>query len=81
MMSSPSHIRHCIDLLRNALICQPDTTVEVKNKDIGGVTGFGTEHYCRDWETLMEWTRTWEGWEQDPREGEEVVHKMHGHEE
>ncbi|KAL8733396.1 MAG: hypothetical protein Q9181_003604 [Wetmoreana brouardii] len=70
MMYSPAHIRHCIDLIRHSLMCQPDTTVEVKDPEIGGVTGFGTEHQCRDWDKLMRWTREWQAWEQDPRTDE-----------
>ena len=54
MMSSPAHIRHYIDLLRHSLMCQPDTTVEVKDEAIGSVKGFGTEHRCKDWDRLME---------------------------
>jgi len=83
MMYSPPHIRHCIDLLRQTLICQPDTTIEIKNKDIGGVTGFGTEHQCRDWEQLVGFTRTWQTYKQDPREDEEMngnsSHMHHHH--
>lgn len=65
MMSSPPHIRHCIDLLRRALMCQPDTTVEVKDEVTGGVKGFGTEHQCKDWDQLVRWTRKWETYKQD----------------
>ena len=80
-------MRHCIDLLRQSLMCQPDTTIEVVNKTLGGVTGFGTEHRCRDWRQLVEWTSQWEGYDRDPRpEGEEkegkkkpAGHQHHGH--
>jgi hypothetical protein len=54
------HIRHCIDLLRQSLMCRPDLTIEIKNEELGGVTGFGTEHECRDWEQLQLWTSRWE---------------------
>ena len=81
-MSSPAHIRHCIDLLRLSLMCRPDTTVEVKNKELGGVTGFGTEHRCRDWSQLMEWTSKWEAYMPDPRQdnatSESTHHTHHG---
>ncbi|MCJ1391627.1 hypothetical protein MMC18_004492 [Xylographa bjoerkii] len=56
MMASPRHIRHCIDLLRQGLMCCADSTVEVKEGDADGVKGFGTTHYCRDWEQLVQWT-------------------------
>jgi len=81
IMSTPSHIRHCIDLLRNTLMCQPDTTVELKNKTLGGVTGFGTEHQCKDWNQLVRWTKKWQAYEQDPREPGHVEydHAVHNH--
>ena len=80
MMSSPPHIRHCIDLLRNALMCQPDMTVEVKDDEIGGVKGFGTEHMCKDWSQLMDFTSKWETWHQEPKQDEPSDVKGHDHE-
>ncbi|ROW11338.1 hypothetical protein VMCG_01226 [Cytospora schulzeri] len=62
MMISPPHIRHCVDLLRLALMCQPDLTVEVKDDEAGGVHGFGETHQCIDWTNLTEWTTRWESW-------------------
>ena len=62
-MSRAPHVRHCIDLIRQSLMCRPDTTVEVKDEARGGVTGFGTEHVCWDWDALGEWVGRWEGWE------------------
>ena len=52
----PSHVRHCIDLLRQSLMCQADTTVEVVDEAINGVHGFRVMHTCRDWDQLVEWT-------------------------
>jgi hypothetical protein len=60
MMISPPHIRHCIDLLRQSLMCNADLTVEVKDDKAGGVHGFGTEHQCVDWDSLVSWTTEWE---------------------
>jgi hypothetical protein len=59
-VSTPSHVRHCIELLRQALICQPDLTLELKDELHGGVQGFGTEHQCEDWDELMDFTSKWE---------------------
>lgn len=78
-MSSPSHIRHCIDLLRHSLMCQPDTTVEVKDEIKGGVSGFGTEHRCSDWGQLIDWTSKWEIWMQDPRARKQTHDHRHTH--
>lgn len=44
-------------------MCRPDTTVEVKDEELGGVRGFGTEHVCAEWGELVAWTGEWEGWE------------------
>ncbi|KAK4213822.1 hypothetical protein QBC37DRAFT_422416 [Rhypophila decipiens] len=60
MMISPSHVRHCIDLLRQNLMCNADLTVEVKDDKAGGVHGFGTQHQCVDWEELGGWVGEWE---------------------
>jgi len=46
-------------------MCTPDVTVEVKEEELGGVRGFGTEHVCRDWDELKTWVGEWEGWRQD----------------
>ena len=46
-------------------MCQADTTVETKNDELGGVTGFGTEHRCVDWEVLIGWVSQWENYGQE----------------
>ncbi|KAK1979233.1 hypothetical protein LZ30DRAFT_597385 [Colletotrichum cereale] len=51
------HVGHCFDLVRQSILCRPDLTIEVGDPAIGGVTGFGTEHRCVDWEQLMGWMR------------------------
>jgi hypothetical protein len=56
MTSSPPHIRHCLDLLRQSLTCYPDKTFEEKDEEAGGVHGFGTMHRCKKWDDLLEWT-------------------------
>ena len=61
-MASPPHVRHCIDLIRQALMCQPDLTLEVKDEAKGGVTGFGVEHLCIRWDSLVTWVGEWENY-------------------
>jgi hypothetical protein len=58
-MISPPHIRHCLDLLRQTLMCHADTTVEVNDVEAGGVHGFGVKHVCRDWDQLVRLTEDW----------------------
>ena len=80
MEASSPHIRHCIDLLRQTLMCQPDTTVELKNDELGGVTGFGTEHQCKDWTQLMQWTTHWENYNREESHSDDrIIHSMMNH--
>ncbi|KAI0518510.1 hypothetical protein F5B22DRAFT_644815 [Xylaria bambusicola] len=58
-VSRPAHVRHCIDYLRQSLMCHADTNLEPVIKDLGGVTGFGSEHKCRDFEKVKEWVGAW----------------------
>ena len=49
-------MRHCIDLLRQALMCNADTTIEVVDPAVNGVHGFKTVHTCKSWSQLIDWT-------------------------
>jgi hypothetical protein len=66
---SPAHTRHCIDLLRQSLMCNADLTVELKDEYLGGVAGFGTSHRCIDWEGLLEWIKPYEDIGAPPNSG------------
>lgn len=50
----PDHLEHCLDYLRQGLMCAADTTIEwplfVNHgfKDDGPITGEGIAHQCRD---------------------------------
>jgi len=66
--ASTEHAKHCFDLLRQNIMCQPDLTVELVDEDVGGVTGFGTEHVCKNWNQLNEWVAQWEGWHHVPKQ-------------
>ena len=54
MMSSPSHVRHCTDLLRQSLMCNAHMTVEQTDLDENDVSGFGVMHKCAGWDELIE---------------------------
>ncbi|KAF2969099.1 hypothetical protein GQX73_g4494 [Xylaria multiplex] len=57
--AEPGHIRHCIDYLRQSIMCNADTNLEPINKDLGGVTGFGFTRKCRDIVQIMAWADKW----------------------
>ena len=56
----PDHLEHCIDYIRQGLMCNADTTIEpplyVKDGfgSDGPITGEGIQHQCRDWEAVRE---------------------------
>ncbi|KAF7943519.1 hypothetical protein EAE96_011442 [Botrytis aclada] len=50
-----SHMRHCIDFLRQSLMCCGDSSIERVNPELNGVTGWGTEHVCTNWAELQGW--------------------------
>ena len=63
-MAGPSHVRHCIDFLRQSLMCQPDLTVEVVDPAIKASRGFGVEHQCKDFSQLLDFMTRWESRDQ-----------------
>ena len=54
-MTRPAHVRHCIDYLRQSLMCHADTNLEPIIEELGGATGFGSEHKCRNFEKIKGW--------------------------
>lgn len=53
---SAEHIYHCFDYIRQAIMCNGDTTLErmrkVDGKLVRGVDGWGVEHECRDFDAI-----------------------------
>ncbi|KIX93902.1 uncharacterized protein Z520_10239 [Fonsecaea multimorphosa CBS 102226] len=54
------HFSHCIEIIRHALECYADPTLEPLFTDTGDhsailASGWGTKHTCRNFETLTEW--------------------------
>ncbi|KAI9729791.1 MAG: hypothetical protein M1818_008405 [Claussenomyces sp. TS43310] len=53
--SNRPHMRHCIDYLRQSLMCHADTNFEPVVENLYGVHGFGVEHQCRDFNGVRYW--------------------------
>lgn len=53
-----SHTHHCLNLLRQAILCASDTTLDPLDRTgengMVGADGVGTVHVCRDWEKVYE---------------------------
>ena len=56
----PRHVRHCLDYLRQAIMCHADTNIEPVIPELGGAKGFGVGHRCRNYDELMGWIMQWE---------------------
>ncbi|KAF7536561.1 hypothetical protein G7054_g4416 [Neopestalotiopsis clavispora] len=50
------HTRHCIDFLRQMLMCNADLTIEEVDPSLGGITGFGLKHKCVVWDDVLAWS-------------------------
>src|ERR1700753_4123246 len=54
------HFEHCVDVIRNRLMCTADTQL-VTFRWVEGISGpypyFNTNHMCRNYEDLLEWDK------------------------
>ncbi|KAH7402390.1 hypothetical protein DE146DRAFT_610019, partial [Phaeosphaeria sp. MPI-PUGE-AT-0046c] len=62
----PAHARHCFDYLRQSIMCAADATFEPVVLELGGITGWGVDRVCRDFEQLSAWAAEW--WDEHPGE-------------
>ncbi|KIW15642.1 hypothetical protein PV08_05691 [Exophiala spinifera] len=53
-MGSLHHVFHCMDYLRQAIMCLADATLE--HIDEGGAPGWGDTHRCGNWDSLTKWS-------------------------
>jgi hypothetical protein len=56
------HLEHCLDFLRQGIMCAGDLSIEVPKRlhdptktPPFHVDGWGTKHLCRSWPAMMEW--------------------------
>ena len=55
------HAQHCIEYLRQNIICAADTTLEPIKPEDNGVDGFGNKHNCRNYSAVKEWAELYRG--------------------
>ena len=60
-----SHFSHCVEIIRQALMCYSDATLEPMLEtdgetvsEIGLASGWGTKHTCRNFDEFTEWVDT-----------------------
>lgn len=49
------HTKHCLEYLRNSIVCSADSALEPWKEELHGVDGFGSRHMCRDFGALFKW--------------------------
>lgn len=53
------HEYHCIDYLRQSIMCSADTTLDFAELQPDGrrkgFSGANSTHHCRDWDALTSW--------------------------
>ena len=54
-----SHVAHCFEYLRQALMCCADPSLEPFEPPEGGFPGMGFERQCRDYDGLKAWAEEW----------------------
>lgn len=54
-----SHVAHCFEYLRQALMCCADSSLEPFETPENGFPGMGFERQCNDYEGLKSWAEEW----------------------
>jgi hypothetical protein len=49
------HRSHCVEYLRQSILCNADTTLEGETGSWTTSTGWGQTHSCVDFDALMDW--------------------------
>ena len=49
------HASHCVEYLRQSLMCSVDASIERKDDDTRTISGVGSLHVCRDFAGLIKW--------------------------
>jgi len=62
--SSPAHMHHCFEYIRQGLMCSADSGLEpfrpvVPGSEHLGATGWVNERLCRNYDELMKWAEEW----------------------
>lgn len=62
MRPNAGHVGHCVEYLRQSIMCAADTALEkatvdpTTGKPQHGVDGWGVQHVCRDFGEVVKWS-------------------------
>ena len=52
-----AHLIHCLEILRQEVVCNADETPLLTGTAAQGLPGLGQARMCRDWSKLQDWLR------------------------
>ena len=67
-----SHINHCLDALRQDIICNADDTPRYTTSTLDPESGVGQLRRCRSWDQLQQWSRGRTACFRNVQEGERI---------
>ncbi|TGO67406.1 hypothetical protein BELL_0894g00020 [Botrytis elliptica] len=50
-----THVLHCVEFLRQSVMCHADTSLQVEASYHQGILAFGTTYPCRNWWQMVDW--------------------------
>ena len=50
----PQHVYHCVEYLRQTIMCHGDTALEGSLDGLPGTSGWGTTHVCKDYDAVRQ---------------------------
>jgi hypothetical protein len=53
------HVGHCLEYLRQSIMCSADSALEPAENAKRGFLGWGFARQCRDYRELMAWADKW----------------------
>lgn len=75
-----SELDHCVDILRQSIMCTGDVTIATANWVQGHprpIPDFSTMHVCRDFDALLEWASERDAGEVEKLQGDAFVYRSH----
>ncbi len=73
-----NHVSHCIEYLRQAILCSADTSLEGETGAFATSTGWGQKHICVDFDALTKYANEHAAWDLSDKRVVDL-HKRPGH--
>lgn len=58
-----NHVSHCVEYLRQAILCSADTSLEGETGAASTSTAWGQMHMCKDFDALLDYGNEHAAWD------------------